>query len=185
MNENGTVQIKSSQDLVCVAAIAGAFGIKGEVKLKSFMENPEDCLSFGPLLNDMGEVILTPKSFRPVKKFLAVKVVEIQTREQAEALKSTKLYVPKDVLPEPDEDEFFYSDLIGMRVKNTKGQFEGTVKAVHDFGAGDMLEIKPKQGASWYHPFTKKAVPKVNMKTGLVVIEVIEADVVKPRDEEE
>jgi len=156
--------------LICVAAIAGAFGVKGEVKVKSFTEKPEDCLSYGPLMNEMGQIILTPLSHRRVKGFLAVKSDEFATREDAEAHKSMKLYVNRAALPEPEEDEFYYEDLVGLEVKSTEGRRLGKVVAVHEFGAGDMLEIKPKEGASWFHPFTKAAVPKVDLKAGRIVV---------------
>lgn len=161
----------TSNEMICVAAIAGAFGVKGEVKLKSFTENPEDCLRYGPLLGARGEIILTIESWRRAGKFLALRSPQVQSREQAEHLKSTKLYVPAENLPPPDDDEFYYRDLIGLTVKTQAGQNAGTVIAVHEFGAGDMLEIKPKNGgASYYHPFTKAAVPKVDIKARRVVI---------------
>lgn len=163
-------------DLICVAAIAGAFGIKGEVKLKSFTDVPANCVSYGPLLSEHGKVILTPSVHRMVKGAVAIKCPEVTTREQAEALKSTKLYVPRENLPAPEEDEFYASDLIGLDVKSTDGKRIGKVIGVHDFGAGDLLEIKPKDSASFYHPFTLAAVPKVDIKSGRVVIKIEEAE---------
>jgi len=161
---------------VCIAAIAGAFGVKGEVKIKSFTDKPEDCVKYGPLYDETGRLVLTPKTHRMVKKAVAVKADEIKTREAAEALKSTKLYVQRSALPDPDEDEFYFTDLVGLDVKTTEGKRLGKVIAVHEFGAGDMLEIKPKDAASFYHPFTKLAVPKVDIKAGRIVIEIVEAD---------
>ena len=165
-----------SSKLICVGAIAGAFGVKGEVKLKSFTDVPQDCAKYGPLSDQSGKIILTPAKHRLVKNFVAVTAPEIKTREEAEALKSTKLYVSRDVLPEPDEDEFYFTDLVGLDVKSTEGKRVGSVIAVHEFGAGDMLEIKPKEGASFYHPFTKIAVPKVDISAGRLIIKLIEAD---------
>jgi len=167
---------KKDDKLICVAAIAGAFGVRGEVKIKSFTAEPESCLTYGPLMDENGKVILTPVKSRPVKNALAVTCEEIKTPEQADALKSTKLYVPRSVFPDLDEDDFYHSDLIGLDVKTTNGKRAGKIIAVHDFGAGDMLEIKPKDGTSFYHPFTKAGVPKVDIGAGRVVIEIIEAD---------
>lgn len=174
MNENKT------KNLICVAAISGAFGVKGEVKVKSFTQEPEGCLSYGPLLSEDGAVVLTPESARPVKGGFAVYAEEVNTREEAEALKSTKLYVARESMPEPDEDEFYYTDLVGLQVKTTDGKLAGNIVAVHDYGAGDMLEIKPKEGASYFHPFTKVATPKVDIKAGRVIVDMkaVEADVV-------
>jgi len=171
--------------MICVAAIAGAFGVKGDVKLKSFTEIPQDCLSYGPLMTAQGDVILTVQSWHFAGKMIAIRAAEITTREQAEALKSTKLYVPAENLPPPDEDEFYYRDLIGLQVKTQAGQNAGKVIAVHEFGAGDMIEIKPKDGgASYYHPFTKDAVPKVDIKAGRIIIIPQIADDTRREDEE-
>lgn len=168
--------IMTKAELICVAAIAGAFGVKGEVKLKSFTEVVEDCVLYGPLLSENGAVILTPSSHRRVKDAIAIKCPEVSTREQAESLKSTKLYVPRENLPAPEEDEFYASDLVGLEVKSTDGKRIGKVVNVQDFGAGDLLEIKPKDGASFYHPFTKTATPKVDIKAKRVVIKRVEAE---------
>jgi len=124
-----------SEKWVCVAAIAGAFGVKGEVKLKSFTHKPEDCVKYGPLFDQAGQLVLTPKSHRAVKKAIAVRAPEVQSREAAEALKSTKLYVQRSSLPDPEEDEFYFTDLVGLDVKTADGKRMGTVTAVHEFGA--------------------------------------------------
>ena len=166
----------SSSKLICVAAIAGAFGVKGEIKLKSFTDVPQDCAKYGPLSDGNGKVILTPTKHRLVKNSVAITAPEIKTREEAESLKSTKLYVSRGVLPEPDEDEFYFTDLVGLEVKSIEGKRVGTVIAVHEFGAGDMLEIKPKEDASFFHPFTKLAVPKVDISAGRLIIKIIDAE---------
>jgi len=174
MNENQT------EKMICVAAIAGAFGVKGEVKIKRFTQDPAACIAYGPLCDETGRVILTPQTHRVMKTFIAIRAGEIATREEAEALKSTLLYVSRDALPEPDEDDYYYSDLVGLEVKSTDGKRLGKIIGVHEFGAGDMLEIKPPKGAektaSWFHPFRKDTVPKVDLKAGRVIIHVIEAD---------
>ena len=164
----------AAASLVVVAEITGAFGVRGEVKVRPFTEEPEACLSYGPLLGADGRVVLTPESSRPVKGALAVRAPEVATREEAQGLNGTLLHVPRDVLPEPDEDEFYFGDLEGLDVKSVDGRRIGKVVAVHSFGAGDVLEIKPKQGASFFHPFTKAAVPKVDVAGGRVVVEIVE-----------
>lgn len=182
-------------DLINIAVILGAFGVKGEVKIKSLTDRPEDFLSYGPLLGEGGAEAITVTSSRPVKGGFAVLCDQVDTPEQAKAMNGTKLYVPKSVLPEPDEDEFYYADLIGLSVKTDSGKNMGTVIAVNDFGAGDILEIQPpkklaKKGESqksWYHPFTKKDVPIIDMKARRIVIvmpEVLNAkDPVKGEEE--
>ncbi|WP_427453436.1 ribosome maturation factor RimM [Litorimonas sp. WD9-15] len=166
--------------LVCVAVIAGAHGVHGAVKVKSYTQVPEDFSAYGPLLGEDGSVILTPKNPRPVGKDFTMRSPEITTREQALEMKGTLLYVPRDVLPDTDdEDYFYYADLVGLDVKTSDGKRAGTIKAVHEFGAGDMLEIQPPKSAekqaSWFHPFTKAGVPKVDLKAGRVIIHIEEA----------
>jgi len=159
--------------------IAGAHGVHGAVKVKSYTEVPADFTAYGPLLGEDGRVVLTPKHPRPVGNAFTMRSPEITSREQALALKGTKLYVLRSSLPEPAEDNFYYSDLIGLEVKSTDGKRIGTVHAVHEFGAGDMLEIQPikaaENPASFFHPFTKAAVPKVDLKVGRVVIHIEDA----------
>jgi 16S rRNA processing protein RimM len=149
------------------------------VKVKSFTQNAEDFSIYGPLLGEDGEIVLTPKNPRPINKAFTMRSPEITTREQAMALKGTQLFVPRSVLPEPEEDDFYYADLIGLEVKSTDGKRIGTIRSVHDFGAGDMLEIQPGKSSesqtSFFHPFTKAAVPKVDIKGGRVIIHIEEA----------
>ena len=165
--------------LTCVAIIVGAHGVHGAVKVKSFTQNPEDFSTYGPLLGEDGAVILTPKNPRPINKAFTMRSPEIKTREQAMSLKGTKLFVPRDVLPAPDEDEFYYADLVGLDVKSTDGKRIGTIHNVHDFGAGPMLEIQPvkstEKHASFFHPFTKIAVPKIDLAARRVIIHIEEA----------
>lgn len=168
-----------SPALTCVAIIVGAHGVHGAVKVKSFTQNPEDFSSYGPLLDAQGQVVLTPKNPRPVGKNFAMRSPEITTREQAMGFKGTQLFVPRASLPEPDEDEFYYTDLAGVEVKTTDGKRLGVVSGVHDFGAGVMLEIQPTKSAenqnSFFHPFTKAAVPKVDIKARRIVVHIEEA----------
>lgn len=174
--------------LVCIASCSGAFGIKGEVKIKSFTGDPQACLSYGPWRDENGEVVLTALSSRPVKDGFAVMCENISTPEQAIELRGAKLYVYRADMPEPDEDEFYFEDLTGLDVKTTDGKRMGTIKAVHNYGAGDLLEItggKDKQGnplGEFFHPFTKIGVPKVDIKGRRIVIFIEE--VISERDPE-
>jgi len=167
------------EPLTCVAIIVGAHGVHGAVKVKSFTQNPEDFSIYGPLLNAEGDVILTPKNPRPINNAFTMRSPEIKTREQAMAMKGTELFVPRSAFPEPEEDEFYFTDLVGLDVKSTDGKRVGKIIGVEDFGAGTMLEIRPVKTAdnqnSFYHPFTKIAVPKVDVNAGRVVIHIEEA----------
>lgn len=168
---------------VCVAAVAGAHGVHGNVKVKSFTALPEDFATYGPLYNESGDILFTPKKARPVGKFFSLSTIEPFTREQIEALKSTKLFVPREALPETDDDEFYYSDLIGLSVETQDAEPVGNVIAVHEYGAGDMLEIKPEKGAAFFHPFTLHDAPKIDLEAGRIVIVMSDDDDESPEDQ--
>src|SRR5512143_2140056 len=141
--------------LILVARVAGAFGVKGEVRLTAFTAEPLALLDYKTLTREDGSPGLTLTSGRAAKGGIVARAREIETREQAEALRGLRLYIPRDVLPEPEEDEFYVTDLIGLAVETPAGEPLGRVKTVQDFGAGDLLEIQPETGASWWLPFNR------------------------------
>lgn len=159
-------------EYICVAAILGAFGVKGEIRLKTFTDGPENIMFYGPLLSIKGDILLTPQTYKVIKGGLALVCKEVATREQAEALKSKKLYIKRSSLPLTDNDEFYLIDLIGLEVKTADGKRMGSVVGTKDFGAGVLLEIKPKESASFYHPFTKDGVPKIDINLKRIVINI-------------
>jgi len=159
-----------SSDLIQVGRVAGAFGVRGEVRITSFTADPVALVDYKDLKREDGSPGLTLTSGRAVKGGVIVRAKEVETREQAEALRGLKLYISRDRLPEPEEDEFYVTDLIGLKVETAEGEALGLVKAVQDFGAGDLLEIAPLEGgATWYLPFTREAVPEVRIADGVVV----------------
>jgi 16S rRNA processing protein RimM len=159
-----------SDDLILVGRVAGAFGVKGEVRITTFTAEPLGLVDYKTLLREDGSPALTVSSGRVAKGGVVVRTQEIETREQAEAARGLKLYIPRAVLPEPDdEDEFYIADLIGMDVVSLEGDLLGRVRSVRDFGAGDLLEVAPAAGESWWLPFTKDAVPEVQMDAGRIV----------------
>ena len=159
-----------SDDLIQVGRVAGAFGVRGEVRITSFTAEPTALVDYKALLREDGSPALTLISGRDAKGSIVARAKEIETREQAEALRGLKLYIPRAALPAPDEDEFYVTDLVGLAVVTAEGEPLGTVKAVQDFGAGDLLEITPPEGGStWYLPFTREAVPEVRIAQGVVV----------------
>ena len=161
----------SNGNLILVAKVAGAFGVKGEVRLAAFTADPMALLDYRDLKRQDGSVGLTLASGRPHKGGLVVRAHEVATREEAEALRGLGLYVPRDALPEPeDEDEFYLIDLIGAAVVTIEGEDLGVVRNVQNFGAGDLLEIAPAEGASWWLPFTREAVPKVDLAARRIVV---------------
>ena len=155
---------------VLLGAVIAAHGIKGEVKVKTFTEAPENLDAYGALTTDDGRR-LEVASLRPTKGDEAVaRFKGIADRNAAESLKGQALYVPRDALPEPEPGEFYLADLIGLKAEDEGGAALGTVKAVHNFGAGDVIEIVRANGASEYVPFTDNAVPTVDVAGGRVVI---------------
>lgn len=162
-------------DLIVIGAIAGPHGVKGEARVKPFGA-PDAVCSYGPFLDDKGEVFLTPKTARSGPNgMVIVRFEEPLTREQVQGLKSTKLYVPRAALPDLEDDEFYYSDLIGLGVETLSGDALGKVKSVQDFGAGDLLEVSGPDGVSFI-PFTREAVPHVDIKAGKLVADPPEID---------
>ena len=155
--------------LILVGRVAGAFGVRGEVRITSFTADPAALIDYRVLLREDGSTALTLSQGRGAKGGVVAQAKEIQTREQAEALRGLRLSIPREVLPEPEEDEFYIADLIGMDVRGLQGEALGQVKSVRDFGAGDLLEIQPPTGESWWLPFTREAVPEVRMTDRVVI----------------
>lgn len=158
-----------SSDLIQVGRVAGAFGVRGEVRITSFTAEPAALLDYKTLVREDGSPGLTLSAGRVAKGGVICRVREVETREQAEALRGLKLFISRDLLPEPDEDEFYVTDLVGLSVVTAEGEALGHVKAVQDFGAGDLLEVQPEGGPSWYLPFTREAVPEVRLADGVIV----------------
>jgi 16S rRNA processing protein RimM len=148
--------------LVAVAQIAGAFGVKGEAKVRSFTEDPEACFSYGPLMDAEGHVLLTPVRHRPLGDLFGVLAKETRQREEWEALKGTTLHTLRERLPPPEEGELYISDLVGMEVVHDDGRRLGEVTGMHNFGAGDLVEIRPEKGDTFLLPFTEEDFPEIN-----------------------
>ncbi len=154
---------------ICVGAIAGAFGVKGEVRLKSFCADPEDIATYGPLETEDGARTFPVTLTGTTKNGLTARLSGISNKEAAEKLKGTRLYVDRSLLPDPGEDEFYHSDLLGLLVVDTGGAELGKVKAVLNHGASDLLEIAPPQGKPFLLPFTKDIVPTVDVAARRIV----------------
>ena len=155
--------------LILVGQVGGGFGVRGEVRVTAFTADPLALTAYGPLLRADGTVGLTLTSARPDKNGVVGRAKEIATKEEADALRGLKLHVPRDRFPEPEEDEFYLTDLIGLQARDGEDAVIGVVKAVQNFGADDMLEIAPAAGGpTWYLPFTRDAVPEVRTADGWV-----------------
>jgi len=168
-----------SGERVCVGALAGAFGVKGEVRLKSFCAEPEAIARYGPLSTEDGARSFTVTLTRAIPNGFAARLGGVATREAAEALKGTRLYAARDRFPALSDDEFYHADLIGLAVLDTGGALLGRVSAVQNHGAGDILEIIPKAGASLLLPFSREVVPTVDLAAGRIVVDLPD----EPKDE--
>lgn len=160
-----------AKDRVCVGAIAGAFGVKGEVRLKSFCADPQAIADYGPLETEDRSTRYSLRLTRAVKGGFAARIDGIRSKEAADDLRGTRLYVDRAALPDPDEDEFYYSDLIGMSVRDTGGAELGRVKAVLNHGASDLLEVAARSREPVLVPFTRDIVPTVDLGARIVVID--------------
>lgn len=159
------------KDHVCLGAVTGSYGVRGEARVKSFCAEPSAIGDYGPLTDDDGRQYRLTVT-RPVKGGYAVRLSGVADKEAADALRGQRLWVPRAALPETDADEFYHSDLIGLAVLDTGGATLGTVAAVHDHGAGDLLEIRgPGLKGSALIPFTRAAVPTVDIRAGRVVVD--------------
>lgn len=156
---------------VCLGAIAGGHGVRGEVRIKTFTADPMAIGGYGALTDEAGVRSFTVTGVRPAKDHVIARVEEIGSREAAEALKGTRLYVERSRLPPPAEDEFYYEDLVGLAVVTLGGEKLGVIKAVFDFGAGDVIEIERPGGKVMVLPFTKAVVPVVDVAAGLVRVD--------------
>ena len=155
-------------DRIVVAAVAGAFGVRGEVRLKPFTAEPDAVASYGLLSAEDGRVFEVTL-VGPIKGGLAARLSGVATREEAEALRGTRLTVPRDRLPTLPDDEFYHADLIGLAVQDPGGAEIGRVKAVLDYGAGEILELHLPGGGTALLPFTHEAVPTVDLAAGRLV----------------
>lgn len=157
---------------VCIGEFAGAHGVRGLVKLRSFTAAPGDVVSYGPLTDEEGKRTFAVTLTGMAKDAFLAKVEGVATREEAQALNGVRLFVDRDHLPKPeDEEEYYHADLIGLRVERLDGVVVGTVKAVHEFGAGDVLEVAGTDGRIELLPFTLAVVPVVDLESGRIVVD--------------
>ena len=160
----------SDAKLILVGQVAGGFGVRGEVRVTAFTADPLGLKAYGPLLRADGSVGLTLITVRAAKGAVIGRAKEIETKEQADALRGLKLFVPRDRFPAPDDDEVYVTDLIGLEARDPDGRVLGRVKAVQNFGASDMLEITPAEGGqTWYLPFTLEATPELHIADGWIL----------------
>jgi len=156
---------------ICLGQIGAAHGVRGEVRLRSFTSDPAAIATYGPLETEDGRVF-TIESLRPAKDHFVARLAGIRDRDAACALANVKLYVPRERLPQPEEPhEFYHADLVGLAVFDPAGTNLGTVIAIHNFGAGDLIEVRPDAGgATELIPFDETNVPAVDVAAGRMVL---------------
>jgi 16S rRNA processing protein RimM len=157
---------------ICIARIGAAHGVRGAVKLWTFTEDPLAVKHYGPLLTKDGARQFEVTHAREAKGHLVATLKGIATREEAERLNGIELYIAREKLPDTDENEYYHADLIGLAAVTPANEPLGRVIAIHNFGAGDIIEIVPPQGATMLLPFTNAVVPSVDLAGGRVVIEL-------------
>lgn len=160
-----------SKEQIVVGAIAGSFGVKGEIRLKSFCANPEDIKLYSPLKGDNG-VEYTVKITRTVKNGFAARLSGVRFKDEADALRGVKLSADRDLLPTLPDGEYYHTDLMGLEVLDTGGTVLGKVAAVLNHGAGDILELRgPTLKGSVLLPFTLDSVPTIDLATGRIIVD--------------
>jgi 16S rRNA processing protein RimM len=157
--------------MVCVGVVTGAHGVTGAVRIKSFTTRPEDIAAYGPLADESGARQLELRLVGMAKGVLIGRFAGIEDRNRAEALRGLRLYLSRAALPPPDDDEYYHADLIGLDAVLVDGTPLGRVRAVHDFGAGDTLEITGIGAPPSMVPFTRLVVPEIDLAAGRLVID--------------
>ena len=155
---------------ICIAQIGAAHGVRGEVRVKLFSDDPASLTQYGPLETAEGDRRFQILSARLSKTVFVCRIKGLNDRNEAEALNGVRLYVDRDQLPELEEEEYYHSDLIGLEARLEDGTLLGSIVAIHDFGAGDLLDIVPSRGKGLYVPFTLAAVPHVSLDEGYVTV---------------
>lgn len=160
----------NKEKTICIGQILGAHGVRGLCKLASFTSDPEDVVSYGVPTDDKGKRKFPIELQSWNKTHFIARIGGIETREQAESLKGTKLYVPRDALPAADDGQYYYTDLIGLEARLADGSVYGKVVDVKDFGAGDILEVT-RPGGTELLPFNNMTVPEVHIDKGYLLLD--------------
>jgi 16S rRNA processing protein RimM len=163
--------LPAKPDRVCLGVIAGAHGVRGELRVESYTADPADIASYGPLTDETGRRRLTLTIVGAVRGQLIARIEGVDDRDAAEALRGLRLHVERSVLPEPAAEEFYHSDLVGLATERSDGTRFGVIRALHDFGAGDVVEIERPNGERVMLPFTKAIVPVIDLAAGRVLVE--------------
>lgn len=158
--------------LILIGRVAGPFGVRGELRITTYSADPLSLLTYRQLKREDGTPGLTLTAGRAAKGGIVARAKEVETRDEAEAIRGLRLYIARDVLSPTDDDEFYLADLIGLEVRDLAGAVVGKVRTVENFGAGDLVEIAPTAGGpTFWLPFTREAVPEVRISEGWIAID--------------
>ena len=164
--------IDMSNRKLCVGVITAPHGVRGQVRVKSFTAAPDAIAHYEPLTDASGERVFRLGVVGRAKGVFLAWVDGVRGRDAAEALRGTELFVARDVLPEADnEDEFYHTDLVGLAATLRDGSAYGRVKALHDFGAGDIIEFELAESGDVILPFTRKVVPEIDLEGGRMIVD--------------
>lgn len=162
--------VATMNDRISVGSISGSYGVRGELRVKSYCAVPEDIETYSPLSSEDGKKTYTLALVRPIKNGFVARITDVTNKEEADALSGTVLYARREQLPSLPDDEFYHADLIGMQVFDTGGVLIGKVKTVQNHGADDLLETQlAGTSATVFLPFTKLAVPTVDLASGRII----------------
>ena len=156
---------------VCVGIIVGAHGVRGAVRVKSFTQEARDLTAYGVLTDEQGNRRFALQPIGAARGAVLAKLEGVADRDAAEALRGVRLYVERDAFPKTGADEFYRADLVGLAAKTKDGAVLGRVRAVENFGAGDLIDIELAAGGSAYVPFTRTVVPLVDLAGGRIVVD--------------
>ena len=163
----------ADSNLLLMGRIGAAHGIKGDVRVQSFTEDPLALVKYGPFATNRPGLTIAIASARGTTNMLVARLKGVNDRDAAEKLNGVELYAARDILPPPDDDDdFYHADLIGLRAQLSDGTVVGEVSAIPNFGAGDLLEVRaPNGGDTFLFPFTRTVVPHIHVRDGYLVIE--------------
>lgn len=175
----------SAEKKICIGVFGGAHGVHGDAKVTSFTEDPMNLTAYGPVATEDGTRVFTLKIKRALKgATLLVSAKEITSREDAESLRGKKLYIDRDLLPDIEEDEYYIEDLVGLDVKAPNGDVIGKVKAVHNFGGGDIIEVSFSASRfSEMIEFARKNIPVIEIAQSYIELSDTALDSLKPQKE--
>ena len=156
---------------VCLGVITGPHGVQGAVRIKSFTEEPERIAHYGPLTDETGDRWFEPQVIGAAKGVVIARLSGVENRDQAEALRGLRFHLPRAALPQPEAEEYYHADLIGLEAVLVDGTPVGRVRAIYDFGAGDTLELARPGGPPIVVPFTRAVVPSIELAAGRLVLD--------------